>query len=116
TIQASFYNADPPTSMAVIATGGYGRRELFPFSDVDLLVLYDRKSAKEIAGVVDNVLYPLWDSGMVVGHSVRTKKECLIDAKNDFHFQVSLLDARVVCGSKELFQDLKNGLDSDILA
>lgn len=116
TIQTSFYNADPPGSMAVIATGGYGRRELFPFSDVDLLVLYDRKSAKEIAGVVDKVLYPLWDSGMAVGHSVRTKKECLIDAKKDFHFQVSLLDARVVCGSKELFQEIKDALDNDVLA
>jgi [protein-PII] uridylyltransferase len=93
---------------ALIALGGYGRKELFPFSDIDLMVLYERKVKKSLQKVVDAILYPLWDAGLEVGHAVRTVKNCLADAKTDFFFQVAMLDARLLAGSQSLFDELLN--------
>jgi [protein-PII] uridylyltransferase len=91
---------------ALVALGGYGRKELFPFSDIDLMVLYERKAKKNLQKVVDAILYPLWDAGLEVGHAVRTVKNCLADAKTDFFFQVAMLDARLLAGSQPLFDSL----------
>jgi [protein-PII] uridylyltransferase len=91
---------------ALIALGGYGRKELFPFSDIDLMLLYERKAKKNLEKVADAVLYPLWDAGLEVGHAVRTVKNCLADAKADFFFQVAMLDARLLAGSQSLFDEL----------
>ncbi len=92
--------------MALVALGGYGRQELFPYSDIDLMLLH-RPSAKErLNEVAEAVFYPLWDAGLEVGHGVRTVEICLEDAKNDFFFQVSLLDARLLVGSQVLFDEL----------
>jgi [protein-PII] uridylyltransferase len=93
--------------IGLIALGGYGRRELFPFSDIDLLLLYDPKQGREVDAVVDKVFYPLWDMGLDVGHSVRTPDACLTDAGQDFFFQVALLDARLIAGSASLFQQFQ---------
>ncbi len=95
--------AESGYGFALVALGGYGRKELFPFSDIDLMVLYERKAKKNLQNVVDAILYPLWDSGLEVGHAVRTVKNCLADAKADFFFQVAMLDARFLAGSQPLF-------------
>lgn len=95
-----------PSGISLIALGGYGRRELFPFSDIDLLLLYDEKASGLLEQVTDAVFYPLWDAGLEVGHGVRTVQACLEDMKQDFFFQVALLDARLVCGDKDLFTKL----------
>lgn len=92
--------------IALVALGGYGRKELFPFSDVDLMILYHPKLKKQIAGVTDAVLYPLWDTGLEVGHGVRTVAESISHAREDYFFLVALLDARLICGSQELFDEL----------
>ncbi len=101
--------------IALIALGGYGRNELYPFSDIDLLLLHDRWAAKYMQGVSESILYPLWDSGYEVGHSVRTPADTVSFAKNDFIFQVSLLDARFLAGSQELFDKLQKQFKKKIL-
>lgn len=97
---------DEGTSVALVALGGYGRQELFPFSDVDLMILY-RPGYEEVSEIADAVLYPLWDTGLEVGHGVRNIDECVEQAQEDYFFRVALLDARLICGSEELFGNLK---------
>lgn len=92
--------------VALVALGGYGRKELFPFSDIDLMILYHPKVKKQIKKITDAVLYPLWDTGLEVGHGVRTVAESISHAKEDYFFLVALLDARLIYGSEELFEDL----------
>jgi len=94
-------------SIAVVALGGYGRRELSPCSDIDLLLLHDRWSKKHMREVAEALLYPLWDEGFEVGHSVRGVKDAIRFALDDFHFQVALLDARLLAGSSALFEALR---------
>ena len=94
--------------MALIALGGYGRAELFPFSDIDVMLLYDPEVEDRVSAVGESVFYPLWDAGLEVGHGVRTVEDCLTDAKKDFFFQVALLDARFIHGDDSLFLRLKH--------
>jgi len=98
--------ADLQTNVAIVALGGYGRQELFPFSDIDLMILFRPKFRKQVQGVADGLLYPLWDAGYEVGHGVRTISESMSQAKQDFVFRVALLDARLVVGSVSLFDEL----------
>jgi len=95
------------SGMTLIAVGGYGRRELFPLSDIDLLLLYRPEAEAALAAVTQAVFYPLWDAGLEVGHSVRSVASCLLDAGNDFFFRVSLLDARLITGDQALFDELQ---------
>ena len=97
---------DKGTSVALVALGGYGRQELFPCSDVDLMILYS-PGYKEVNKVADAILYPLWDTGLEVGHGVRSIDEWVAQAQDDYFFRVALLDARFICGSEELFGELK---------
>ncbi len=94
-------------SIAVIALGGYGRQEFFPYSDIDLLLLHDWWAKKSIQAVTESLLYPLWDEGFEVGQSVRGVKDAVQFALEDFHFQVALLDARLIVGSQQLFDELR---------
>src|SRR4029077_4508443 len=77
---------DEPADCAVVALGGYGRQDLAPFSDVDILFLHSGKkrptSAKRF---VESVLYLLWDMGLTVGHSFRSVAECVAMARDDLH-------------------------------
>ncbi len=105
------FNASPAVEKArgaitLVALGGYGRRELYPYSDVDLLLLHDWKAKKYMQEVSESILYPLWDAGFDVGHSVRGVKDAVRFAGDDFIFQVSLLDARFLTGADTLFQKL----------
>lgn len=94
--------------MALIAMGGYGRAELFPFSDIDVMLLYEPEVEGQVPTVAESIFYPLWDAGLEVGHGVRTVEACLADAKKDFFFQVALLDARFIHGDESLFSRLKH--------
>ncbi len=110
-IQECFQKTDLPgaeESVALVALGGYGRQELFPFSDIDLMILYRPELKEEVGKVADSVLYPLWDTGLEVGHGVRTVQECVEQAREDFYFQVALLDARLISGSQLLFFELQS--------
>ena len=102
-------NAGKENQVALVALGGYGRQELFPFSDIDLMILFKPEIRKDVGAVSDAILYPLWDTGFEVGHGVRTIDESLKQAADDFIFQVALLDGRCICGSEALFQELMSG-------
>ena len=93
-------------SIALVALGGYGRQELFPYSDIDLMILYQKEQEAEIKQVAEAILYPLWDTGLEIGHGVRTIEESIQHASHDFFFQVAMLDARFLAGSQELFERL----------
>lgn len=101
--------------IALLALGGYGRGELYPYSDIDLLLLHDRQAAKDMQRVAESILYPLWDSGYEVGHSVRTPDDAVRFARDDFFFQVALLDARLLTGEAELFDTLQQKYRKKIL-
>ena len=108
-IQNSFRSIDVAgvdEDIALVALGGYGRREFFPSSDIDLMILYRPAITKHIGKISDAVLYPLWDTGLDVGHGVRTVAESIVHAKEEYFFLVALLDARLICGSQVLFDEL----------
>ncbi|WP_407275951.1 [protein-PII] uridylyltransferase [Halothiobacillus sp. DCM-1] len=92
-----------PAGAALVAVGGYGRGEQFPYSDVDLLVLLEPEID---AGWVHDLLHPLWDTGLVIGHAVRTLDECGAAARDDVTVYTNLLDARLLCGDGALFAAL----------
>ena len=100
---------NPTTSerLSICAVGGYGRGEMAPFSDLDLLfVLADKKGSPFTESVTEYVLYMLWDLGLKVGHSTRTAEQCISLAKEDQTILTALLDLRFVCGDSQLASDL----------
>lgn len=100
---------------AVIALGGYGRVELAPHSDIDVMFLHQgRKEAAAAALLSEKMLYLLWDMGFSVGHSNRSMSECLAQAKEDTITRNSLIDARLLWGSEALFEQLTERLDDEI--
>jgi [protein-PII] uridylyltransferase len=94
--------AEPP--FALIATGGYGRGVLAPYSDIDLLFLSDGTLGPSGRRAVEFMLYLLWDLGLKVGHATRTVGECVEDAKGDVTIQTALLDARYLAGERPVFE------------
>ncbi len=101
------YPISNPTSsekLALVATGGYGRGELAPYSDIDLLFLIPYKSTPWAESAVEYMLYVLWDLGLKVGHATRTPDECTRLAKEDLSIRTALLEARFLWGEEELFK------------
>ena len=91
---------------AVVALGGYGRGEQCVYSDVDLLFLFEKKVPPVAEDLVREIIYPLWDMGLDVGHATRSIKECINMARQDFEVLTSILDARFICGMSPLFMKL----------
>jgi [protein-PII] uridylyltransferase len=100
------------TGCAVVALGGYGRRELSPCSDVDLLFLHSGSKAPSLAAFVERVLMTLWDAGLSVGHSFRSANECVSEARDDLHSRTALSEARLVVGNEGLFSVLERRLET----
>jgi [protein-PII] uridylyltransferase len=90
-------------SFALVATGGYGRGVLAPFSDIDLLFLSDAPLGPQGRRAVEFMLYLLWDLGLKVGHATRSVPECIEDARADVTVQTALLDARHLAGDRAIF-------------
>ncbi len=88
---------------ALVATGGYGRGVLAPFSDIDLLFLTDSGMGPRGKQSVEFMLYLLWDLGLKVGHATRSRADCLVDAKADATVLTALLDARHIAGEEAIF-------------
>jgi [protein-PII] uridylyltransferase len=89
---------------ALVATGGYGRGVLAPFSDIDLLFLTDAGMGARGKQSVEFMLYLLWDLGLKVGHATRSRADCMVDAKGDATVLTALLDARHVAGEEAVFR------------
>ena len=102
--------------LALVAIGGYGRGELNPYSDLDLMFLYSGKDSKRVEEVANRLLYFLWDLRLDVGYSVRTLPDCLEMAGNDVTVKTALLDARLLIGSQPLFSELKKLMVTQVLA
>ena len=92
--------------ISLVAVGGYGRGELLPNSDIDLLILIERANAQHHSSNIQSFLALLWDIGLEVGHSVRSVKETLHQATHDVTVMTALLDARAICGTPYLLQQL----------
>ncbi|MCP4702468.1 MAG: [protein-PII] uridylyltransferase [Gammaproteobacteria bacterium] len=93
--------------LALIAVGGYGRRELHPGSDIDLLILYESVLDAEAKTCIESFVTFLWDIGLEVGHSVRNPAECQSVAKQDITVMTNLMEARLLTGSGSLLQDMQ---------
>ncbi len=91
---------------AIVALGGYGRAEQCVFSDVDLLFLFKKKVPDETGELVREIVYPLWDIGLDVGHQTLSLSECVKLAGDDFEVLTSMLDSRFICGMSNLYSDL----------
>jgi len=100
---------------AVVALGGYGRAELAPYSDVDLLFLHPVRPSAAVPAFVERALQLLWDAGLTVGHSFRSPRECLVEARADLHTRTSFTEARRLTGSEALFTELLRVIDEDLL-
>lgn len=101
--------------MSVIATGGYGRAEMAPHSDIDLMFLLPYKLTPRAEQVVEYVLYTLWDLGLKVGHATRSADEVVRLAKEDITIRTSLLESRLITGNPELFDTFKVMFQKDVV-
>ena len=100
-----------PTQAALVAVGGYGRGELFPYSDVDVLVLLAAEPDETQRGAVERFVTACWDIGLEIGSSVRTLPECLAESARDVTIQTALLEGRFVSGTRRLFTQLRKAQD-----
>lgn len=98
---------------ALLALGGYGRGELAPYSDLDLLFLHSGHRATQVRQVVEQVLRLLWDAGLTVGHSFRTVSECVAAARIDPHLQTALVHVRLLAGNGGLYNSLLAALEKE---
>ncbi len=101
---------DMPTDSALIAVGGYGRGELFPYSDADVLILLASPPTAALEATIGTLVTRLWDLGIDISHSVRTEPECVAEASRDVTIQTSLLEARWIVGSKKRFENLRRAV------
>ncbi|MEJ2037496.1 MAG: [protein-PII] uridylyltransferase [Desulfosarcinaceae bacterium] len=100
---------------ALIALGGYGRAEQCVFSDIDLLILFEHHVPAEAEELVREIVYPLWDLGLEVGHATRSIKETLKLARDDYEVLTALLDGRFICGMSPLYHRLMEQLRAKLL-
>ncbi len=108
--------AIPPVAM--LAVGGFGRGEMNPFSDVDLLFLHGKQNAEEavlVKAVVEEVLYMLWDVGFDVGHATRSEEDVVEQAQKDLQTKTAMLEARLLCGDEKLWKSFERAFERKCL-
>ncbi|KRB41122.1 MULTISPECIES: [protein-PII] uridylyltransferase [unclassified Acidovorax] len=110
-LQTLWLRAQLPEDMALVAVGGFGRDQLFPYSDVDVLLLLPNGAAPEAGSALrtklEGFIGSCWDTGLEIGSSVRTVAECLAESAGDVTVQTSLLESRLVCGNAALFAEFQ---------
>lgn len=102
-------------AFVLLAVGGYGRGRLCPGSDVDVLLLFNRRISGKAEEFIKTLLFPLWDLNMDLGHGVRTIADCVSLAKKDFQVLASLMDARPLAGDAEVFETFRAAFDAKVL-
>ncbi|OLB17826.1 MAG: [protein-PII] uridylyltransferase [Verrucomicrobia bacterium 13_2_20CM_2_54_15_9cls] len=103
-------NGETRVPLALIALGGYGRGELNPFSDIDVMLLHHQRATEispDLEEMVNQVLYLLWDSGFKVGHSTRSIKEAIAQANRDMRTKTAMLESRFLAGDSELAREFR---------
>ncbi|WP_243438385.1 [protein-PII] uridylyltransferase [Fundidesulfovibrio soli] len=107
----------PPqrTPYAVMAVGGYGRSELCPRSDIDVLILYKKSVPGEAKELSQGVFFPLWDLGLELGHGVRSISDCIDLSRKDWQVFASLLDVRLLAGDAGVFEEFVARRDKKLL-
>lgn len=100
--------------ITLVAVGGFGRGELHPHSDVDLLILLSEPNPNEaLRKAIEAFITLLWDAGFYISHSVRTVQACVTEAKKDVSTATSLMEARLMCGDTELLEEMLDATSSD---
>lgn len=110
----SQYDLSQQTNISLIAVGGYGRGELHPLSDIDILIISPETLEQKTADLVGQFITTLWDLHLSVGHAVRTLHECSTIGKEDLTVATSLQEARFITGCEDLFLQLKGIVHSDL--
>ena len=103
----TFLFAEVSQPLALIAVGGYGRGELHPKSDIDLMLLLDEEEDDATRAALEKFLMLLWDIRLEIGHSVRTLKECVEEAEKDITVATNIMEARLLAGDEQLFNAMK---------
>ncbi|WP_425339822.1 [protein-PII] uridylyltransferase [Nocardia carnea] len=103
----------PDSGLAIMAVGGLGRREMLPYSDLDLVLLHEDMDPKRVAEIADRLWYPLWDAHIKLDHSVRTVPQALKVAADDLVAALGMLDARHIVGNPELSDRIIAGIRKD---
>jgi [protein-PII] uridylyltransferase len=98
---------------ALLAVGGYGRAELAPYSDIDLLFLYSGQRLAQMKPILTSLLQLLWDAGVAVSQSFRTVGDCVTSALDDPHLRTALVNTRLLAGNKGLHNSLQDALEKD---
>ncbi len=101
-------------SLALLAIGGYGRRELFPQSDIDIMIVFNNETDKSTEENVKQFLTFLWDVNLPIAQSVRSIQDCISEAKNDLTVITSLMELHLIAGNKELFEKVKISVNNKI--
>ncbi|MDQ6681294.1 MAG: [protein-PII] uridylyltransferase, partial [Pseudomonadota bacterium] len=110
TLLALWNDAKMPEAAALLAVGGYGRGELFPYSDVDVLVLLPPANGAEAdatKAAIEGFITACWDTGLEIGSSVRTVAECIVMAHSDVTVRTALLESRRLCGARKVFNHFR---------
>lgn len=100
-----------PEEYSLVAVGGYGRGELFPFSDVDVLILIDQEPNEVNTEKLETFCGSGWDIGLEIGHSVRTPDQCIEEASKDITVQTALVESRLLVGNRQNFKSLTASLE-----
>ncbi len=111
TLKTLWQRADLPLGLALAAVGGFGRGELFPYSDIDVLVLLpddiDLEQDAELKARVEGFIGSCWDAGLEIGSSVRSVSDCLNEAGKDVTVQTSLLESRLITGNSSTYEKFR---------
>ncbi len=107
-----FFSPTDQENNALLAVGGYGRGELLPASDIDLMLLLDKKPDKEMEQKISALVTFLWDIGLEVGSSVRTVKDCVKEGRNDVTVMTNMIESRLITGSHRLYENYKKAIST----